>query len=93
MIILQKDIRPQRLFARVNANMSTEKVQREGRHYLSSDMIEVREWCKRHGLSYSFDFFHEKGRPFLDDNMLGVVGDDVDMSDFPLRYTAVEVLK
>ena len=73
--------------------MSTEPMQREGRHYLSPEMIEVRSWCDKHGLKYSFDYFHEKGRPFLDDNMLGVIGDDVNMDDFPLRYEAIEVLK
>jgi len=76
------------------AKCNPEVYGREGRWYLSKEMAEVKEWCTKHNLEFSFDYFREKGVPFLDENLLGVVGDLTEeaMADFPLKYTKVEKL-
>jgi hypothetical protein len=92
---MHKSIRPQRLFGKLNAKQPEKTYGRIGRWYLSKEMADVKEWCERNGLSFSFDYFHEKGRPFLEDNMLGVIGEVTDetMSDFPVPFDRVEVLR
>lgn len=93
-IILHKGIRPQRLFSSVMSKTPPEVYGREGRWYLSKEMADVKEWCTKCNLEFSFEYFQEKGIPFLDENMLGVVGELTEemMADFPLRYSKVEKL-
>lgn len=92
---MHKSIRPQRLFGKLNAKHPEQTYGRIGRWYLSKEMADVVDWCKRHNLLFSFDYFREKGRPFLEDNMLGVIGEVTEdtLADFPVPFEKMEVLK
>jgi len=68
---------------------------RLGGHYLSEDMTKIKEWCEENKLEWSFNYFDEAGVPFLEENMLGVIGELTQeiMDTFPIKYNNVEVLK
>lgn len=85
MIILQKDIRPQPVFALLvsGANFDPrdfgymvidDKIPREGRHYLSPEMYSIKQWCNQYNLQYSFNYSQDETSPFLEDNCMQIVG-------------------
>lgn len=86
MVILNSSIRPKPIYQEILAGNKVDyeekgyvigdggKLIRDGRIYLSHQMMDLEDWAKEHKIKYSFYSNDGLGKPFMDDSEFEVQG-------------------